>query len=238
MRREDVLQNMKKHNFNLLLIALILTISIVTAVSAADGATEGFPVDVALVGTLFLLGLYGAFKFAEQTWGADPTKWDYVKYLQIFAAAILVSVVMYFSTGVLGAATIEQITSALALLGGSVLTILGWKTAKNVATTGTIVNPEVVKPAAATAVEQAETVTVSTPPPAEAPVAQPYKKMSDTTRQWLTFDATPENKEKILKQIEAAEAAQLYAYQITFDGGYYNIVGGILNGSAGNPSGK
>ena len=62
-------------------------------------------------------------------------------------------------------------------------------------------------------------------------------KMSDSTREWLTFDATPENKAKIVSQIEAAENEHKVSYQIVFDGGYYNIEYGLLKGSAGNPSG-
>ena len=60
-------------------------------------------------------------------------------------------------------------------------------------------------------------------------------KMSDSTKRWLTFDATPDNKAKILQQIEAAENEHKVSYQIVFDGGYYNIEYGLLKGSAGNP---
>lgn len=168
---------MKKHAFKLFLVVAIFIISMVAAVSAQEGVTEGFPIDTAVIGTLFLLGLYGAFEFAKQTWGPDPKTWSYTKYFQIFAAAVLVSVIMYLSTGVLGAATIEQITSALALLGGSVATILGYKTVKNVATNGTIVNPEAIKPAATAAVEQAQEV---------ATVAKVAGVVD-----WLSFSMTP-----------------------------------------------
>jgi hypothetical protein len=63
-------------------------------------------------------------------------------------------------------------------------------------------------------------------------------KMSDTTKRWLVFDATPENKGKILSQIEAAENEHKVSYQIVFDGGYYDIEYGLLKASSGNPSGK
>jgi hypothetical protein len=59
--------------------------------------------------------------------------------------------------------------------------------------------------------------------------------MSDSTKRWLTFDATEANKATILTQIEAAENAHKVEYQIVFDGGYYNIEYGLLKGSAGNP---
>ena len=61
-------------------------------------------------------------------------------------------------------------------------------------------------------------------------------KMNDSTKQWLTFDATPENKASILFQIEQAENEHLVEYQIVFDGGYYNIEYGLLKGSSGNPN--
>lgn len=63
-------------------------------------------------------------------------------------------------------------------------------------------------------------------------------KMSDSTKRWLTFDATEENKKKILSQIDAAENEHKVSYQIVFDGGYYDIEYGLLKGSAGNPSGN
>jgi hypothetical protein len=63
-------------------------------------------------------------------------------------------------------------------------------------------------------------------------------KMSDATRRWLTFDATPENYVKINQVIDGAEAAHLVSYQIVYNGGYYNIEYGLLKGGAGNPSGK
>ena len=63
-------------------------------------------------------------------------------------------------------------------------------------------------------------------------------KMSPETRNWLTFDATPANAASINKQIDAAEEQHLTQYQITFDGGYYNIQYGLQYGGAGNPSGK
>lgn len=60
-------------------------------------------------------------------------------------------------------------------------------------------------------------------------------KMSDSTKRWLTFDASPENKASILQQIEVAETERLVSYQIRFDGGYYEIEYGLLKGGAGNP---
>ena len=63
-------------------------------------------------------------------------------------------------------------------------------------------------------------------------------KMSESTKQWCTFDASAKNKALILAQIEQAEAEKLTHYQVSFDGGYYIIEFGLLMGGAGNPSGK
>jgi hypothetical protein len=62
-------------------------------------------------------------------------------------------------------------------------------------------------------------------------------KMSDSTKHWCTVDATPANKETILKAIDQAESAKLTHYTIHFDGGYYIIDYGLLMGGGGNPSG-
>lgn len=79
------------------------------------------------------------------------------------------------------------------------------------------------------------TSTQSSNPEIVASLPERTWKMSEATRRWLTFDATPENKASILSQIEAAENEHKVAYQIVFDGGYYNIEYGLLKGSAGNP---
>ena len=83
-----------------------------------------------------------------------------------------------------------------------------------------------------------QTTTATTIQPVTIPLTKRDTKLSDATIRWLTFDATPENKEKIMRQIVAAEEQKLAEYQIIFDGGYYNISYGQLIGSAGNPSGK
>ena len=79
------------------------------------------------------------------------------------------------------------------------------------------------------------TSTQSSDPVIVASLPERTWKMNDSTKRWLTFDATPENKAKILAQIEAAENQHKVEYQIVFDGGYYNIEYGLLKGSAGNP---
>lgn len=79
------------------------------------------------------------------------------------------------------------------------------------------------------------TSTESSDPVVVASLPERTWKMSDATKRWLTFDATPENKASILAQIEAAENEHKVSYQIVFDGGYYNIEYGLLKSSAGNP---
>jgi uncharacterized membrane protein YraQ (UPF0718 family) len=79
------------------------------------------------------------------------------------------------------------------------------------------------------------TSTQSSNPEIVASLPERTWKMSDSTKRWLTFDATSENKATILSQIEAAENEHKVEYQIVFDGGYYNIEYGLLKGSAGNP---
>jgi hypothetical protein len=79
------------------------------------------------------------------------------------------------------------------------------------------------------------TSTESSDPVVVASLPERTWKMTDSTKRWLTFDATEANKASILAQIDAAEAEHKTKYQITFSGGYYNIEYGLLNGSAGNP---
>lgn len=62
-------------------------------------------------------------------------------------------------------------------------------------------------------------------------------KMSESTKRYCTFDASPENRATILKQIDEAEAEMRTHYTIGFEGGYYIIDYGLLMGGAGNPSG-
>jgi len=91
---------------------------------------------------LFIVGLYGAMKYGEQTWGPDPKKWSTTKYFQILAVALGVSLIGYLMTGILEVATIEQITSvagpAFELLGAAVLGLLGIKYSVNIAKTGSL----------------------------------------------------------------------------------------------------
>jgi len=82
------------------------------------------------------------------------------------------------------------------------------------------------------------TSTQSSDPAVIASLPDRTWKMSDATKQWITFDATPENKIKILAQVDAAEKEHKTKYQIDFDGGYYLIEYGLQYGGSGNPSGR
>lgn len=176
---------------------------------------------VTFVGALAI----GYAKFYERKISSGET-WSDQKFGMFFLVALALMVMTYFLTG--GTAFPEEetlnavymlIEPIAALFGLTVATITG----------GRILKQKVVAPVVA------QPTVVATP---VAPVEQTYKKMTDSTKQWLTFDATPENKSKILEQIASAEEKQLYTYQIVFDGGFYNITGGILSGAAGNPAGK
>jgi Tfp pilus assembly major pilin PilA len=82
------------------------------------------------------------------------------------------------------------------------------------------------------------TSTQSSDPELVASLPERTWKMSESTKQWITFDATPENKAAILAQVDAAEAEHKTKYQINFTGGYYLIEYGLQYGGSGNPSGN
>jgi hypothetical protein len=61
-------------------------------------------------------------------------------------------------------------------------------------------------------------------------------KMSDATKEWLTFDATPNNKARMLSEIAAAEAANLVEYRINYIGGYTEVKYGLIEADVGSAS--
>jgi hypothetical protein len=63
-------------------------------------------------------------------------------------------------------------------------------------------------------------------------------KMDEPTKQFLIFDATPENRALILQQVHDAEFQYKTAYRITFNGGWNDIEYGLIKAGQGNPSGK
>lgn len=91
----------------------------------------GQNVTPAIIASIFVLAMYGAVKYGEQTWGTNPTSWSYVKYAQIFIVALVVTAIGYLATGVLGVATVEQINAwlgpAFETLGAAVALLIGAK---------------------------------------------------------------------------------------------------------------
>jgi len=98
-----------------------------------------------LIAGLFLVALFGAMKYAEQTWGMNPTTWSWKKYAQVFVAALAVTVVGYLLTGVMNIATIDEINQwlvpALSFVGATVLSLYGAKYAVKVGNSGALTNP-------------------------------------------------------------------------------------------------
>ena len=179
-------------------------------------------ITIAVVFSILVTALYAVMKYAERYYGENPEKWDQTKFLQLVIVAFVIVIVGYLGQGVIPMPDPGLIGQAMVLLGGAVFTLTGIKLGKNVLTTGTTTTPPAPE----------------TPPVVPVPLPGRSYKMTDSVRQWLTFDATPENKEKILARIAEAESQQLDSYRIIFAGGYYDIEYGNLKGSAGNPSGK
>jgi hypothetical protein len=143
--------------------------------------------------------------------------------IQTIISAIIAMIGGYFA---LSATQESNLIAGIMVVAGA---ILSWVQTKNVSVT------------ASTATAQVQALTPGTPQasnPAIVSTLPPRSYlMSDATKQWITFDATPENKATILAQVASAEAQHLTQYQITFDGGYYLIQYGLQYGGAGNPSG-
>ena len=176
-------------------------------------------VTIAIVFSIVITALYAVMKYAERYYGPNPEKWDQKKFLQLIVVAFVLVVAAYYGQGVIAMPDTGLIEQAMAILGAAVFALTGIKFGVNASTTSTPTPaPE-----------------PTTTPPVTPPVTTTYHLAN---REWLTFDATPENKAMIIKQIDAAEALNLYTYKVTFIGGYYIIENGQLVSSAGNPSGK
>jgi len=167
-------------------------------------------ITIAIVISIVITALYAVMKYAEKYYGTNPEAWDQTKFLQLVVVAVVLVVVGYFGQGIISQPDFSMIEQTMAMLGAAVFALTGIKLGKNAATTVT-------------------TTPTPTPPGAVA------KKVN---REWATFDATPENKELILKQIDAAENAGLWSFKVTFTGGYYKFENGQMIEGAGNPSGK
>jgi hypothetical protein len=60
--------------------------------------------------------------------------------------------------------------------------------------------------------------------------------MNDETKEYITSDATPTNKARILAQVAAHEMNGDTHYRINFVGGYYVVDYGLVMSGVGNPS--
>jgi hypothetical protein len=142
---------------------------------------------------------------------------------QINAVAAVIIVIIAAITGGAVKLTPEQvntlIVAAVAIIGG-VTAVLQNKQKKDVVAAMDPVSPQANNPAIIAALPERTW------------------KMTDATRQWCLFDATPENRVKIEAQIAAAEKEHKVQYRVDFADGHYRIEYGLLAGGAGNPSGK
>lgn len=62
-------------------------------------------------------------------------------------------------------------------------------------------------------------------------------KMSQTSKDWITSDRSPEERESLLRQVADAEGKRLGVYQISVPSVWYNVEYGIPLGSGGSGKG-
>jgi len=62
-------------------------------------------------------------------------------------------------------------------------------------------------------------------------------KMSQATKDWITSDRRPEERESLLRQVAEAESKRLGVYTISVPSVWYNIEYGIPSGSGGSGKG-
>jgi len=62
-------------------------------------------------------------------------------------------------------------------------------------------------------------------------------KMTEETKQWITSDRRPEERESLLRQVAEAESKRLGVYTISVPSVWYNIEYGIPSGSGGSGKG-
>ena len=103
---------------------------------------------LSLIATFIVLALYGAVKYAQQTFGDNPQQWDTTKFFTIIGAGAIVVVVTWYSTGVTGLPTneyidmvLQYIAPLLTTLGGAVTVLLGGKYVKEVVTNKVLIAP-------------------------------------------------------------------------------------------------
>ena len=62
-------------------------------------------------------------------------------------------------------------------------------------------------------------------------------KMTNETKEWITSDRRPEERESLLRQVAEAESKRLGVYTISVPSVWYNIEYGIPSGSGGSGKG-
>ncbi len=62
-------------------------------------------------------------------------------------------------------------------------------------------------------------------------------KMNEETKNWITSDRTPEERESLLRQVAEAEGKRLGVYTISVPSVWYHIEYGIPSGSGGSGKG-
>jgi len=62
-------------------------------------------------------------------------------------------------------------------------------------------------------------------------------KMSQASKDWITTDRSPEERESLLRQVAEAEGKRLGVYTISVPSVWYNIEYGIPSGSGGSGKG-
>jgi len=62
-------------------------------------------------------------------------------------------------------------------------------------------------------------------------------KMSQASKDWITSDRRPEERESLLRQVAEAESKRLGVYTISVPSVWYNIEYGIPSGSGGSGKG-
>jgi len=103
---------------------------------------------ITLIGTMLMLALYGALRYAQQTFGDNPEAWDTTKFFTIIGVGIVVVVAGYYATGITEVPSmdaigklVEFVTPMFTTLGASVLALLGIKWGVNVGTNKQLVAP-------------------------------------------------------------------------------------------------
>lgn len=147
---------------------------------------------------LITLVVYATIGFLANKTGSDTeTSFNPKKVVTVFIIALILAVINFLQGNML---TVDQLIALIPTYSG--IFYLADKTVK------TVVN-------AKTTVENSVTTTACKP-------TTPCK-MSQSVKEFLIAGETPADQAIILNKIAAAEAAELYRYEIQYSRGYYKI---------------